>query len=142
MEKDRFKIRSPKASDLNFIQSSFLKSMKSESNLGRSCSTRVFFGEFPKIIDRILSVSEILVACKDDEEDVIFGYLIFEPEVIHYAYVKSGLRRLDVARDLVTKAFPQAKSVSFSMNTNDAKKIREKYPELIFNPFVLYQKGA
>lgn len=138
--KSEFNIREPKPTDLNFIQSSFLKSMKKESALGRACSTRVFFKEFTKVIDYILDRSEILIACDQSNEDTILGYLIYEPTVVHYAYVKNGLRELNIARDLILHAFPDAKSVVHTQSTNDSKKIAKKYPELIFNPFSLYKK--
>lgn len=142
MNQFQFEIRPPEASDLNFIQATFIKSMKSESSLGRSCSPRVFFAEFTRVIDHILAKSEILIACVKEDPGIILGYLIYEQNVIHYAFTKAAFRRLDIARDLIRHAFPDQKSVLFSQNTNSSKKICEKYPELIFNPFLLYERSA
>lgn len=140
MDRSEIKFRAPKATDLNFIQSTFLKSMKKESSLGRSCTTRVFFCEFPKVIDHVLSISKVLIAHFDSEPDLILGYLIYEPECVHYLYTKASFRNFNVARELINEAFPEAKSLSFSLNTNASKRICEKFPELIHNPFLLYQK--
>lgn len=141
-DKDNLLLREAHASDLNFIQSTFLKSMKRESSLGRSCSTRVFFQEFPQVIDHILNVSKVLVASSKEDPNFIYGYLIYEPEVVHYTYVRGTCRNLEVAKEMIAHAFPGAKTLTFSQNTNSSKQIKEKYPELIWNPFVLYHKGA
>ena len=139
---DALKIRPPKPTDLNFIQSTFLKSMKRESTLGAQCAGDLFFNEFQKVVDRILSRSKIVVACVSENEDSILGYLIFEPECIHYAYVRPSSRLLDIAKDMVHEAFPDAKSIKYSLTTNDSRQIQKKHPELVCNPFALYQRGA
>jgi GNAT superfamily N-acetyltransferase len=119
--------------------------MKNESDLGRSCKSHIFFTEFQKVIDLLLNSCAILIACSPEEEDAIIGYLIFQPdaEVIHYAWVRPACRRLGIAKELVYEAFGRnLKSVGFSLNTNDAKKINKLYPDkLIHNPFILFKKG-
>lgn len=139
-DQNHIQIRPPKPSDLNFIQSTFLKSMKRESSLGRSCSVRVFFKEFPQVIDHILARSKCILACYKHEPDAILGYLIFEPDIIHYAYVRDTCRGYELAKELLKTAMPDAKSVSFTFNTNTAKMINKKHPELIHNPFLLFKK--
>ena len=114
--------------------------MKKESSLGRSCSVRVFFKEFNEVIDYILSVSTVLIACENEHANTILGYLIFEDKTIHYAYTKSDMRRFEIAKELIRFVFPDERSLQFSQNTNDMKAIAKKYPELIFNPFSLYRK--
>lgn len=114
--------------------------MKNESPLGRSCSTRVFFPEFSQVIDHLLLNAKTIVACNEEHPQTIFGYMIFDPDVVHYVFVKAAFRRFEIARDLIAHAFPGAKSLQYSQNTNAARAISAKYPELIFNPFVLYKR--
>ena len=140
MQITKLKIRPPKPSDLNFIQATFYKSMRRESTLGRQCSGRVF-KQFQEVVDYILSISTIIVSCVEESEDAIIGYLIYQPEVVHYAYVRPSSQRLDVAKEMIKHAFPEAKTITFSLNTNSAKKISDSHPEMIFNPFVLYKRG-
>ena len=135
-----FKIRSPEPKDLNFITSTFLKSMKTESSLGRSTRSKIFFKEFNEVLDYILSVSTTLIACEKDTESTILAYLIYENETIHYCYVRPSVRRFEIAKDLLLYVYPDKQDVYFSQNTNDSKKICKKYPELVFNPFTLYRK--
>lgn len=141
MEAKPVKIREPKASDLNFIQSTFLKSMKRESHLGRSCSSQVFFSEFPKVIDYILDRSKTLIAHFDEEPDLILGYIIYELECAHYVYVKAPYRGHKIGWDLIHSAFPESKTLTFTLNTKASKKYCEQYSNLIHNPFFLFKKG-
>jgi hypothetical protein len=132
--------RTPKPTDLNFITSTFAKSIKSDSSLGRSCLSTVFFSEFPKVIDHILSKSNILIACDNDQEDAILGYIIHEPNIIHYAYVKSALRNLGIFKRMINIVIEDKKNMYFSFNTKSSKAISNKLPQLIFNPFFNYKK--
>lgn len=142
MERFDYVIRRPTPSDLNFIQATFIKSMKRESPIGRSTSASVFFSEFPHIVDHILATSHVAVAAHLEEPDVVFGYLIHDDKGIHYAFTKAAFRRLGIARGLVSFAFPEAKTIMHSQATKASKAISEKHPELIFNPFICYRKGA
>lgn len=141
MQTTKLKIRPPKPSDLNFIFASFSNSMKRESELGRSCRSSVFFTQFQKIIDRLLENAAIIIACSSEEENFIVGYLIYdEPFTIHFTFVRPSCRMKNVARDLIDVAFDSdSRQLEFTLNTNDAKKISKKYPELIHNPFVLFK---
>ena len=134
--------RTPKESDLNFIHSTFLKSIQKESALGRGCSTRVFFSEFPKVIDYILFNSKVLLAVFNEDPNFIYGYLVYQGDTVHYAFTRASSRNLGIAKALIKEVFPDKKSLTFSFKTNSSKKITLKYPELIFNPFNLYMKGA
>lgn len=142
MQKTEFKTRPPKASDLNFIFASFSNSVRRESDLGRSCRSGIFFTEFQKIIDLLLNSCSILIACSPDEENAIIGYLIYKPGLcIHYAFTRPSSRGFGIAKELIREAFPGAKEWTFTLNTNMAKKISKSYPELTYNPFILFKKG-
>jgi hypothetical protein len=137
-----FDIRKPKASDLNFIHSTFLKSMHKETKLGKSVPTTLFFAEFAKTIDYLLEVAETIIACDKENPDVIFAYLIYEPKIVHYAFTKLAFRRLHIARDLVLYAMENADSFEYSLKTLTSKKITINYPNLTYNPFHLMKKGS
>jgi len=142
MQKSEHKIRPPKPSDLNFIFATFSTSMKHDSDLGRSCRSSVFFPNFQKIIDDLLQNSQILVTCSVEEENAIMAYLIYSPNLIHYAFTRPALREKGLARELVNQAFPGATSLAFSLNTNHAKKISRTHQQLFHDPFSLFKKGA
>jgi len=134
------KFRKAKASDINFIYDSFLKSMKNDSSLGRLCTAHVFFKEFPAIIDRILSDSETLVASADEDDETIIGYIIFEPNVVHYLFVKEAFRNLGIAKELIGQALAGKMEFTYTSRTHHIREIIKKYPGITFNPFKLYKK--
>ena len=72
--------------------------MHKDSKLGKSVPTTLFFAEFAKTIDYLLEQAEVLIACDKEEPDVIFGYLIYEPGIVHYAFTKLAFRRLHIAQ--------------------------------------------
>ena len=136
-------IRKAKPSDLNFILATFSKSMKSDSGLGRSTSNRVFFAGFTEVIDYILSIATIIIAHELDNQDTILGYLIYQnPDIIFYAYTKELFQEMGIARGLVDYAFPEGKALYFTCLTKDARNINSKYPELIYDPFILFKRGV
>lgn len=137
----QFDIRQASASDLNFIYDSFLKSMRSDSSVGRSCSKDVFFREFPKIIDQILNRAITIVACVSNDPSTLIGYLIYEPSIVHYIVVKNAFRNLGVAKTLVSSVFSDDKGFDFSISckTNEVRAILKKHPSVKYNPFILFK---
>jgi len=141
MAKD-FNIRPANPKDVNFILATFSKSMKSDSALGRATSNRIFFAGFTQVIDHILGQANISIACELNDDNTILGYIIYElPDVIHFIYIKELFQGYGIAKELVKDVYPNAKTLRFSNCTNDAKKINKKYPELIYDPFILFKKG-
>ena len=37
----------------------------------------------------------------DDDEDLIFGYIVFEPHIMHYVYVKEPFRNYGIGKRLI-----------------------------------------
>lgn len=137
-----FNIREPRANDLKFIQHSFIESYRHESPLGRSTRPKIYYAEYQKIIDHLLQTCSVLIACDPNDLDTIYGYLVFEPHVAHYAFVKLAWCRLGIAKALVTKAFGTASGLVISHSTKTMKEISSSHPDITYNPFQLYKKGA
>lgn len=143
MSKDQFEIRPPRPTDLNFIQESFIKCMRKESHLGRSCAGSIFYRDFIKVIDHILEKSELIVVCLAESPDTIIGYLIYEPEVIHFALVKYVFRNNGIAKRMLAHAFPNQTHFTFSLNTESFKKISKNHQDkMILNPFILFHQRS
>lgn len=138
-----FTIRPAEAEDLNFIYDSFLKSMKYDSNLGKNCRDRIFFKEFPKVIDSILSRSTTLMAIGNDAPYPILAYLIYEGRTAHYAFTKELMRKEGICATLLTHAFGDKRDFFISHKTNTLKPLllRESFKEVTFNPFINYERG-
>ena len=138
-----FKIRPAQGDDLNFIYKSTLDSYRYDSHLGKSCKNSIFYPEYQKVLDTILGKSDtkVLVACKPDEENIIFGYLIYEPLVLHYAFVKEAFRHYNIAKSLFTEAFGDGSvTIQVTHQTKSIGELIRDHPQLVFNPFLLYKQ--
>ncbi len=140
-----FAIRSANGSDLNFIYATWLRSYRNDSEIGISVRKSVYFDSYQLIIDNILakSTTRVIVACKPDEPEVIFGYLVAEPtlDVLHYAFTKEAFFKLGVAKSLYKTLFLNSSpsSVSISHMTHQANDLCKQFN---YNPFLLYSQGG
>lgn len=140
MEKKLWAIRNAVSDDLAFIYKTWLNSYCGDSAIGKSVRKSVFHREYAKVIDRLLMVSGVLVACQPDDVKVIYGYLVFEPRLLHYCFIKEAFRFSGIAKALVVKAMGVQNLHVYSHHTSHLKPILEKYPFLTYNPFVLYKE--
>jgi hypothetical protein len=112
-------IRDANPDDINFIYSTWLESYRYDSYFGKSHRNTIFFNDYRKVIDRLLEISKTIVACDPSETSVIYGYLTFEPSVLHYAFTKGPFKRLGVFTTLFNAAFPSG-PVEYTHRTYDA----------------------
>src|ERR1017187_7149175 len=143
-----FHIRPVQGDDIPFIYSTWLRSFRNDSFVGLSVKKNVFFDNYQLILDRILSKSntKTLVACKIDEPNVIYGYLVAEPNesVLHYAFVKESFWGLGIAKALFHAAFGaegavSTSAVSITHRTKSAQRLTDRF---YYNPFTLYSRGG
>ncbi len=137
----KWKIRPAKKEDIPFIYSTWTKSYKYGSVLGKSCSGDVFFPEYNRVIDWILSQPNVSIeiSCDPDQIDVIFGYAVFQHEVLHYVFVKEAFWNLGIGKSLLNRSNIQF----FTHKTTYVKPILllSNYSKWIYNPFLLYYQG-
>lgn len=133
-------IRPAVSGDLAFIYATWVNSYQKDSALGRSCKASTFFHEYNQIVDSILDRPEtqVLVAVKTDEPHVIFGYLVFEPHRLHYAFVKRIFHRRGIARSLLEASGVSTRTLTHM--TDSMRPILDQHPEWSFNPFSLYER--
>jgi hypothetical protein len=75
------------------------------------------------VIDRLLANGmKILMAVNPDNRDQILGFLAYEPDVVHYCFVKSLFRHQGVASFLLASAnFDRSGPLLASFKTTDSK---------------------
>lgn len=81
-------------------------------------------------IERMLGVSNVQVACLRDNPDVILGYSVFQPGVLHWVFVKPDWRRIGIAKDLVPE------DITTVTGFSRVGEILRKKKKLPFNPFI------
>ena len=133
-------IRDAVGTDLPFIYSTWSKSYRYDSALGKSCRNSIFFPYFNRVMDWILSQddTQVIVAADPANPNVVYGYLITQPNIVHYAFTKEAFQRWGICLSLMQKAgMPQ----TYTLKTFMCKPIVGKHPEMDFNPFLLFKLG-
>jgi len=134
----QWSIRAATGLDLNFIYATWVKSFWSDSECHKGISAESYFKTYPKVIDHLLSISKIAIACDNSAPEVFYGYMVAEPPIIHYCFVKEGFRRFGIMRSLMQRL--ECGKI-FTHRTGELKQILRNHPEYSFNPYLLYTKG-
>ena len=95
-------IREGHGMDIPFIYSTWLRSFKTDSAIGKTTRNYVFFNEYKLVLDRILenNDTDLFVAIGHNSPYPILGYLVVEGDIIHYSFVKENFRRYGIFSQL------------------------------------------
>lgn len=139
-------IRDFMPSDTNFIYATFKRGVYYGFNTKDPLTKRDvpdWFGLTPKdlfmkvyapIIEHLLNVGIVKVACLKDEKDVIIGYSITNKTMdkLHWVHVKKAWRKQGIARSLVPTTVNTITHLSAL-----GKTLMNKIDNCIFNPWDL-----
>jgi GNAT superfamily N-acetyltransferase len=92
--------------DEEFVYSTWLKSYRLSPTC-RGVPLPIYNKGQRARINKIIDEGNILVATNPDEERVIYGYIVYGSEVVHYIYVKGAYRKMGIARALYEATPPQ-----------------------------------
>jgi hypothetical protein len=102
------RIRDLKSTDLNFIYSTWLRGVFYGNDFFNQVDKEAFFDNYPAVLHKIIADKETVVkiACLEDDDDVILGYIVGNPETkaLHYAFVKDAWRKNRIATKLLSNA--------------------------------------
>ena len=140
-----YEIRQAIPSDIPFIYATWLNSQKHDSIVGLSTTKTIFYEQYRQVIDYILAKTDtkVYVASMPNDPDTIFGYMVCEPDTLHYVFVKETFWNLGIARHLFETAFgSEGAGVQCTHKTKSVEGLFQSRTNLIFNPFQLYNKGS
>ncbi len=139
-----FRLSSP--SDMPFIYRSILMGTYHGNKYGKgnkvdpkapidffsSISQDQFMASYHKFLESLFSRQSInvSVACLSSDSDVILGFSVYEPGILHFVFVKPHWRRIGIASALIPK---DTNTVTGFTRVGDI--IRRK-KGLMFNPFL------
>lgn len=126
-------IRPGELTDLPLIYASFLRGLYYDNEFFNMIPKKEFMENYKGALTSLLDKSKITIACLKEDPDVIVGYTITNPSVLHWVYVKSSWRKQGVAKLLlptIPTFFSHFTSLGLSLN-------KQKNYNLIFNPFKL-----
>jgi ribosomal protein S18 acetylase RimI-like enzyme len=132
--RDNVTLRPAQQSDVNFILNSMLSGIR-DSNQQLGLSSFNFFDNVKEVIKLLLETADTLIACDSEEQDVIYGYCIFQDSTLHYVYVKHSLRRLGLGRDLVLEAMGRIPTY-YTIESKVSQKLANRF-NLKYNPYFL-----
>lgn len=130
-------IRDATATDIPFVYSSWLKSYRYDSYMGKYINPGIFKDRYKYVIDHILLKSHVSIATSSDDPYLIMGYIVFEPGLLHYIFVKDVFEKNGIARILYDFA-DQPKICTHK--TISAQGLFKKL-DLLYDPFILFKKG-
>lgn len=132
-------LRNARPDDIPFIYSTWLKSYRTGSGLGLASGKHAYFITYNLIIDYILEKPDahVWVAVKPDEPNVIYGYLVCEPTILHYVYVKDGFRKLGIAASLYKTAFYERPYITHA--TAMSRELLKTHAGFKFNSSLLFK---
>jgi GNAT superfamily N-acetyltransferase len=130
------KLRDGKDSDTDFILNSWAASYRGNAMYG-AIPKDIYFKHYRKFTVSILSVSKAFVACNPENEDQVYGYIVYRFKenlpIISYLYVKQAFRHFGIAEMLIKNVSHETKVITHLM-----PKLEEwlKSLDCIFNPFI------
>lgn len=126
-------IRELRPNDINFLYATWTRSQYYGCSYYAQVPKETFMAAFQARIQAILAEPgvQVLVACLNEDEDVILGYAVVAPQkALHYVFIKKAWRGMGLATALTGGA-----STNVITHVTDVLDLRKK--DLIFNPFLL-----
>jgi len=125
----KIKIRPMHGGDFNFVINSWLKSFKYSGPMVVRMTDSLYYKAYEPIVKRLITGSNVYIACLRDEPDALVGYLVIEqglgPDIIHYVLVKDLWQKMGVATYLIKAAEPAPDSL-FTHWTNPMNSLINK----------------
>lgn len=139
-----FSIRKANADDIPFIYDTWKNSFRYDK-VTPGIRNFVFYPEQTAVMDMILAAktTDVLVACKPDEQFVVFGYMVHQakPPILHYIYVKEALQKLGIAKALFAAGFGpeigKTENLQCSHKTQKVSQLFSSNDRIIYNPYLL-----
>ena len=114
------------------IFSKFLRQLRFGNKLFRMVESNAFYSNYHDIIENLLKrhTASVRLAVLADDPDVVLGWALVEPQVLHFVYVCEEQRRQGIARELCSKGFEVVTHM-----TKDFTPIFNKLKGVIFDPW-------
>lgn len=118
--------------DHAFIYSSWLRSLYYGDSWVACIPKSIFMTNYHNIIEKLLSVSTIKIACLKEDPNTILAYAVLsnDESCIHYAYCKKPWRKIGLIKGLITDKTTVATEL-----TDIGRSYIKNHSNMIFNPF-------
>ncbi len=127
-----FLMRPYQESDKSLVFSTFLKGLYYGNRWFKQIDKKLYMQNYSRVLEGLLArpTTVVIMISLQDDPDVIIGYSIQEPEILHWVYVKTTWRNMGLSKKLV-----QSPIKTVTHLTDLGLKLKPK--EVKFNPFLL-----
>jgi hypothetical protein len=130
-------VRPANQSDIPFIFATWLKSYR-DSKFAELIDSKTYFAAHHALIEILLAKSLVLIAHPNGKPNVICGWSVTQPNLIHYVYTKAAFQKLGVATILLISSGIDLKATTtFTHGSKAANWFAPKYTSLTYNPYAL-----
>lgn len=125
-------IRQAIPEDLNFVMATWLRGLYYGNPWFKEIKKDNFMAKYHDIITKVLSkeTTRVKVAALIDDQNIILGYSVQEPALLHWIFVKEAWRRMGIAKRLT----PERIDVTTHLTVLGRKL---KPQDMEFNPFLI-----
>jgi len=149
IKSDTYKIVTYKAVNLppqyiNLVLSKFLRSLRYGNEYFKLIDKNSYFSVYDAYFKVLMSRPEAIIklAVLSDDEDVVLGWSLTEPNKLHYVYVNSTHRKLGIGKELTRESFntiTHLTTIGLSIwgnkyNNDPSREVPGK-TLVVFNPF-------
>jgi len=132
---DLVELRFAGESDLNFIRHSWLRSLHSFGHGQKALTNEFFFKGHSKLVNKCLKRSFVLIAHPNEMENIIVGYIVWEPgadhTLVHYIYTKSDYRNMGLAKYLIETVRGETELIATARGM--------RFRDYTYNPYLLIE---
>lgn len=89
-------------------------------------------------IEEISALSQILMCVDSDNPEIIYGYIVWEQDVVHWVYVKYAFRKMGLASYLLEQ-LPKSAKLQHTAATKAGQPLIDKYGSKL-TPFIYERK--
>lgn len=146
---DKYNTRGLKPSDIPYITSTWMNSFRTNSKFAAGILHRIYSSEHNSIINKVLNKSKVIIACDKDDEDHIFGYMVYENteaidlDIFHYIYIKAPFQKKSVALNMISDVKKGNNAVYTHKNEKAswiATKLLKDYENINYNPYLFFKE--
>lgn len=144
-DKKIWDLRGPIKEDIPFIYKLWGDALFNGHTLSQGVGRKLSKQSWVQVIDRILESPETTIVVASPPEDiiVIYGIAIFQPKALHYIFTRQNLRKMGMGRSLAPHLFDKgAGDVSVTLRNQYIDAIMTKRPNIVYNPFLLFNIGG
>lgn len=131
-------IRPYEHTDKDFIYASWLESYRNSSVMTKRIRDSEYYAGQHAVIDSIMSRKSTHISIAADVNDLSFihGYIVSEPLVVHFCFVKKKLRKAGIAKTLFNFSGLPDDIVYFTHWTDPMESlVNRKDVRLVYDPY-------